>query len=210
MLDLYLIRHPQTPANLEKRVQGALVDEEPKPGYEARVEELADMLAHKGRVDAVLTSTLKRARIPTHLLFELLMQKGQTLDYVSTPILNERNWGEYNGKPYDQVPFGEEGLHQYLFALAQIEGGEGHEDIRRRLEEFDRWYVRNYIGKKGDEPTHLVVVGHQFLLAHMAYFYLKGNPVAGPYTDLQNLGVRHLRLESQQTGQKAVELPFLR
>lgn len=65
------------------------------------------------------------------------------------------------------------------------------------------------IEKAGGKDAAAVILGHQFLLNHMAYFYLKGDPVAGPYLDLPNLGVRHLRLEGQhKTVQEAKELQF--
>lgn len=208
MLDLYLIRHPQTAANLEKKVQGALLDEAPQPGYEPKVEELADKLDKIGPIDAVLTSILQRARIPAQLLFELLMKKDNKPDYIATNLLNERNWGEYNGRPYSEVPFGYEGLHQYLFALTKINSGEGHEDVLRRLTEFDRLYIEPLVqgGRKGH--VRLVALGHQFLLTHMLKFYMERNPAAGKYEDWPNLFVKHLQFEAYTTNKKAIETPF--
>ncbi len=211
MLDLYLIRHPPTNSSAGNIIQGSLVDEDPKDGYGHNLEDIAAKLAKEGTIDAVVTSHLKRARKPAHELFELLLNYGQNPDYISTPALNERNWGALNGKPYEQVVSSSdpEALRRYLFDLAQIENGEGHKDIRRRLMEFDQWYIQPIVQRNGDKATSLVILSHQFLLTHMRYFYTRGDVAAGPYEPWPNLGVRHLRIDGKpQENQRAMEIPF--
>lgn len=235
MLNVYFVRHPLVPANLagdgiEYIVQGPLLDEDPLPGYEEELRHLGYELSQRGPILGVIAGKLKRQIKPAYELFELFLEEGHRPAFVSTEIMDERNWGIYNGRPYSQVPNGPDGaaVRQYLFSQKEIEDGEGYLDLINSFREFHENEIQRLITRSDDlqrymeespdvqrqgqvpdySESGIVVVGSSFKLLHLVNYYLHGDPGYGQYEHWENLGVRHFRIEGSNDQQRIIELPF--
>ncbi len=144
MLELILIRHPKTIANHNGVLQGGGTDAELVPGWEKDVDELAEKLVKLGNFDAVLASDLKRADLPARRIFDRMREEGWHLDYVSTYILRERNWGILDGTDYEKLPYGKQCIAKQLFQQGGVDGGEALNQIEKRIERVNREYIDKY------------------------------------------------------------------
>ncbi len=185
MLELYLIRHPKTVYNEERKIQGQL-DVELIPGWEESVDSLTEKLALQGEFSAFLTSDLMRANKVAYRVVERLIRKhGKPLVLRSTPDLRERHWGVLQGKSYDEVDTQGKDIHHYLLELDQVEGGESFAAIEARVKRVDA-YLR---GIQGDR---VCIIGHQFTNTYLSNFELEGNILARPYEDWPHLLIKQI------------------
>lgn len=203
MVDLALIRHPPTHANLEGLIQGASIDQPPIPGFEPRLKEIAEEISSWGNVNYIFSSELRRTIVPALLFRGYLKEKGQNPRYVPSPHLNEKNFGEREGTPLysdnlDAVGWTEEekkNLREVLFEIVSSKG-ENFEHIAKRID----LYTEDLLDlTSGLESARAVIFGHRYHLNYMVNHYL-GLKLPGPFLDWENLGVKYARLEWTQTG----------
>lgn len=91
MITLYLARHGETVDNARQVMQGQTQGELNAEG-QRQAEELAKKLAAE-HFDVIMSSDLRRAKQTAEILAR---QYG--LDVVTTPLLRERDWGDFTGR----------------------------------------------------------------------------------------------------------------
>ena len=140
MLTLTLTRHGQTVENVEGILQGQTAGHLTAAGI-AQVKMLKSQLNAED-YDIILCSDLERTRVCAEII-----NKKLKLPLIATPLLRERDWGEYTGRkistittPPSQFPPSIENAEQ-LAARAQL---------------FIRHILDHYDGKR------LLCVGHGY------------------------------------------------
>lgn len=98
MLELVLLRHPETQWNKDKLLQG----QSDIPALDPTVpDDLVQAIIGLGPVAAVYTSDLRRCSEPALALYrKIAVQTSSPVLYCETPLLRERNFGALEGKPY--------------------------------------------------------------------------------------------------------------
>lgn len=91
MTTLYLVRHGETPDNARQILQGQIQGELNVTGL-AQAMQVRDMMADE-QLDAVVASDLHRAVQTAEII-----AKPHGLTVVTTPLLRERDWGDFTSK----------------------------------------------------------------------------------------------------------------
>ena len=132
-MELCFIRHGQTDFNLRRIIQGSGVNSSLNETGRAQARAFYD--AYKSvSFDKVIASGLRR----THETVQPWTDAGLPLEIE--PLINEMNWGVYEGKP------GDEAMHKVYKAMiadwgggnfdARLEGGESARELSERLSAF--------------------------------------------------------------------------
>jgi len=140
MITLTLVRHGQTTENVDGILQGQ------SPGHlnpigVGQAEDLRATLKASD-YDIIVCSDLKRTRLTA----EILNQKLQ-LPIAYTPLLRERDWGEFTGRYISTIT-----MHPSEFP-ASIENAE---QLAERAQQFIGYLLDNYDGKR------ILAVGHGY------------------------------------------------
>ena len=90
MIELYITRHGETLENASQILQGHLPGHLSELGLQ-QARELRDRLAHMP-FDHIVVSDLQRALDTAHIV-----NADRQLPITVTPLLRERDWGEYTG-----------------------------------------------------------------------------------------------------------------
>lgn len=91
MTTLYIIRHGETVDNVAKIMQGQRPGKLNATGVQ-QIEELAEALRDV-HFDAVVSSDLQRSYDSA-----MIIAARRTMDVVTTPLLRERDWGNFTGR----------------------------------------------------------------------------------------------------------------
>ena len=91
MTTLYIIRHGETVDNVAKIMQGQRPGKLNATGVQ-QIEELAEALRDV-HFDAVVSSDLQRSYDSA-----MIIAARRTMDVVTTPLLRERDWGDFTGR----------------------------------------------------------------------------------------------------------------
>lgn len=126
---LHLVRHGQTPWNVQSRVQGQVMDIGLTPTGRAQMRDAARNLAHRC-IAEVISSDLLRATESAAIIAGVL-----GLEITTTPLLREQDLGSLEGRHHSElepqaVPSG-----QHISEVAWG-GGESLRDVHRRLSRF--------------------------------------------------------------------------
>ncbi|RJX26739.1 MAG: histidine phosphatase family protein [Dethiobacter sp.] len=165
-MELWLVRHGTTGANLEGRIQGTL---EYPLSQTGRKEAL--LLAHrlkKRSFSLFFSSNLLRARQTSRIIASV--RKGPLPIYL--PLLQEYHWGVIQGLTKKEI--GEQYPHilkrlQEDFHHAAIPGAEGLEELFRRVKTFCRFLFR--LEQRNGFSLPVLIVSHgRFLQAFVLYF----------------------------------------
>ncbi len=165
-MELWLVRHGTTRANLEGRLQGTL----PFPlGPEGRKEALLLAGRLKGQKYAyIFCSSSLRARQTARLLARTV----QAPPPLYTLLLEEYNWGVLQGLTRREIGERYPALLQQLqedFHQAEIPGAEGLDKLFRRVDRFCRLLAA--LEQKGRMKHPVLVVSHgRFLQALIIHF----------------------------------------
>lgn len=149
-MSILLIRHGETALNAARVLQPA---DTPLSGRGIRqVEALAARLGRgtEWRVARILSSDLPRAWQTAQAL---AAATGAPIE--TTPLLQERNFGDWRGLPYDGFAF------DPLRSDAAPPGGESRLAFQQRVAEAFAHVVR----LQGETPGHLAVVTHGLVIA---------------------------------------------
>ena len=159
-MKIIAIRHGETDWNAEGRVQGASdIPLNEKGREQARI--TADVLqSHK--IDVIVSSTLKRA-VETA---EIIAGKLNVSNIVSYDLLRERNFGDYEGMMYEQVPLS--CLRSYHKNLV-TPNGETIREVFVRVSDCLDNILKKYNGKN----ILLVLHGH---VIRVTQWYFNGVP----------------------------------
>lgn len=132
-MELFLLRHGETDYNKKQIIQGGGIDSDLNETGIQQSKAFFDYY-NREQFNLVMTSTLKRS----YQTVKHFIKTG--IKYESTPLINEMQWGIYEGKPY------EPGMHQEYLKLTEswkngdwdqkIDEGESANDLRHRLNQF--------------------------------------------------------------------------
>ena len=153
MVDLVIVRHSKTPWNLAGRVQGRS-DIPLAPESEEATREAGKRL--RPLPDIAFCSPLIRAKRTAELLLE-----GSGVEIRTDDRLVERNFGEYEGKTYDELGLPD---HTELFyALGETKGAESSESVFSRVRSFLTDIAASFDGKR------VLVVSHGVCISYLIY-----------------------------------------
>jgi len=165
-MELWLVRHGTTGANLEGRIQGTLQ----YPLSEIGMKE-ALLLAHrlkKQSFSLFFSSNLLRARQTSNIITSV---RKDPLPFYSS-LLQEYNWGIIQGLTKKEI--GEQYPHilsqlQQDFHHTAIPGAEGLKGLFRRVKMFYRFLF--CLEQRGRFSRPVLIVSHgRFLQAFVIYF----------------------------------------
>lgn len=152
-MKLLVVRHGQTDANANKLLQGSKLD---PPLNETGILQAKGVLPLlKGeKIDALYSSQLQRAYQTAAILAAELKLEIQT-----THLLNEKNYGDFTGKSWEQVhrEFDNQELrkidrsHAYDY---RPHGGESVDDVKKRVETFLAQAQKSHPGQTIVAVTH--------------------------------------------------------
>jgi probable phosphoglycerate mutase len=140
---ILLVRHGETALNAARVMQPA--DTPLSERGQAQARALARRLARRGGIGALLSSDLPRALQTAEAVSDALALPLQT-----SALLQERNFGELRGRPYDALGF------DPLVMTAAPPGGESAHAFAQRLQRAFAEMLARHAGQAGD----LVVVTH--------------------------------------------------
>lgn len=140
MIVLTLTRHGQTTENLEGILQGQSPGHLNATGI-AQAESLREQLCSKD-YDIFLCSDLERTRISADIINRKLQ-----LPIIYTPLLRERDWGEYTGRFIKDIT-----LPPSQFPPSIENAGQ----LAARAEQFLKYIFNNYNGQR------ILAMGHGY------------------------------------------------
>ena len=144
---IVLVRHGETALNAARVMQPA--DTPLSERGQAQARALGQRLARRGGIGAVFSSDLPRALSTAEAVAAALALPLQT-----SPLLQERNFGELRGRPYDALGF------DPLVMQAAPPGGESAAGFAQRLQQAFDEMLQRHAGQNGD----LVVVTHGLVI----------------------------------------------
>lgn len=199
LVSIYLIRHGETPMNATRVLQPP--DTPLSERGQAQARALAERLASLD-VTAILSSDLLRALDTARAISALT---GHAIE--TTPLLQERNFGDLRGLAYDSLD------HDPIAAEHAPPGGESMETFRQRVRQaFDALVAaRARAGGNLAVVTHGLVI-RTILARHVAMPAGEGEPehvantsltifdATAPYTVTLLNCARHLEGEARDDG----------
>jgi len=190
-----LVRHPKAGGNVIKGRE----DVPPDHGWEESTIELGERLLSFGPIDAVLTSNLRRARLPAEKLVVYFKDKGRAVDLVVSELFIERDVGYFSGMTFEEFDrlYPGKHPHEHIFGLDEIPDGEPIVKVYERINLARARYFDPHVSSGG----RLVVSGHGWWINHCMNDMTQ---VKKPYNKIPNLGVVVLEYD----GKIARELPF--
>jgi broad specificity phosphatase PhoE len=201
MLDVILLRHPETAWNREKILQG----QSDIPALDPTVsDELARQIVELGFVAAVYTSDLQRCSEPAFNLHrKIAAQTSLPVPYSLTPLLRERNFGSLEGKPYDILGHDSvESVGNYLYHL-EIPDGEGKDASRARAADA----LRSLLYYQVPQMTTVVVAMTHGCFMNYMLTELEGNVELSPYRPSGNLSGFRVRVGDDKLVKDIIPFP---
>ena len=177
-MELWLVRHGTTRANLEGRLQGTL----PFPlGPEGRKEVCCLAKRLKGQpFSALFSSTVRRARQTSRLLYA----KVHAPPPLFTPLLQEYHWGIAQGLTRQEIGDRYPRILEQLkhdFHRAEIPGAEGMRMLFQRAGRFYRFLAA--LEQTGRYKLPVLVVSHgRFLQAFIQHFLAYDSRQGWPFS----------------------------
>ena len=152
MVKLFIVRHAKTEWNKAGRIQGRS-DIPLAPESRLATKEAAKALGH---IDAAYCSPLSRARETAEILTE-----SRGITPIADERLTERDFGEYEGRTYDELGLPD---HTKLFyALSCAKGAESSERVFGRVRSFLVDLAREMDGKT------VLIVSHGVCISYLLY-----------------------------------------
>ena len=189
------VRHPKAGGNVIKGRE----DVPPDTGWEDSIIELGERLQSFVPIDVVLTSHLRRARLPAEKIIEYFRDKGRAVDLVVSELFIERDVGYFSGMTFEEFNriYPGKHPHEHIFGLDEILGGESQVKVYERIDLARRRYFDPYVPSSGG----LIVLGHGWWINHCINYMTQ---VTKSYNKIPNLGVVVLEYD----GKIAREVPF--
>lgn len=147
---ILLLRHGETALNAARIMQPA--DTPLSARGQAQARAVAQRLARRGGIAGIVSSDLPRAWLTAQAVAEAL-----GLPVQPTALLQERNFGELRGRPYDELGF------DPLLMQEAPAGGESAPAFMRRVERAFAELLQRHAALQGD----LLAVTHGLLIRRM-------------------------------------------
>ena len=129
VMRLFIVRHGETVENVNQIVQGQIPGKLTKKGIE-QTRRLGERLKNE-KIDVLYSSDLRRAADTA----KEILKYHRDIPVFYTPLLRERSFGKYEGKPSSEWKkfYEERGLERWM---AKTEGGENYRDLKKRIGVF--------------------------------------------------------------------------
>lgn len=179
-ITLHLVRHGETPGNVERRFQMPEVPLSDRGREQAAA--VARTLREAARsAELILTSDYARAMETARIIADEL-----GLPVLPEPALRERNFGVARGRLYSE--FGEETIASWRHPHYRIDGGESWADVHVRVAAFFEKLRR-------DPPAQeIIAVSHGGAISVMLHHLAGGAVDAFEVQALENCAVRTVTL----------------
>ncbi|HHT46093.1 MAG TPA: histidine phosphatase family protein [Firmicutes bacterium] len=170
-MELWLVRHGVTDANLEGRLQGRL-DFSLSPLGRNEVYALAYRLRNQPFY-ALISSNLSRARETS----QIIAAQVQNISPLYSPVLQEYDWGIIQGLTRKEISERYPLLFKQLerdFHHVDVPGAEGLESLFGRVKVFYRFLAT--VKKRNKKSLPVLVVSHGRFLQAFTLYFLKYDP----------------------------------
>jgi uncharacterized phosphatase len=155
---IYFVRHGETAANREGRIQGQSLDEPLTEAGVRQVESILPLLP--GDFDLLFSSPLKRAKQSAEII-----AKHTGKEIIFCKEIMEQDFGEFSGKFWTETPFLRRDLEKFFAYPFETAEGESLADFRKRINLF-LYYVR------GTYPSKVaLVIAHGGVIHSMHRMY---------------------------------------
>lgn len=154
---IYFVRHGETNANSEGKIQGQVIDEGLN---ENGVKQVRDILPDLPDFDLLFSSPLRRAKQSAEIISQ---HTGKNI--IFRKDIMERDFGSFSGKLWSETPLKKIDITNLIsYPLEEI-GGESFVNFRERIRSF-----LNYLKKEYSNKTLLVVAhGGVIIAVHDMY-----------------------------------------
>lgn len=140
-MNIYLVRHPETSWNIEKRFQGHLEGEITRAGKE-KTNKFVDNL-HLNSIDIIFHAQNQR----TAYVARELKKKYVNSIILEDPLLNERNCGDFEGKYYKDIYSENDDSKDFEKKyIWKPPNGESHKEVSERGMAFLSKITKKYKG----------------------------------------------------------------
>lgn len=193
MLELVLLRHPETQWNRDKLLQG----QSDIPALDPTVpESLVDAIYSLGVVAGVHSSDLLRAAAPADDLYrKLRVYCNEPLFILQNEMYRERHFGDLEGQPYHALGCADLGtVGEILYRRKEVPHGESLEYVQDRASAVAD-YVLQY-----DNSVHCVlpIMTHTLFMNYLINALERRSPQdLSMYRVVPNLCGFHLQIEER-------------
>ncbi len=167
MTKLYLVRHGETVDNAAKILQGQTGGELNATGIE-QAEEVARKMVNE-HIDAFVASDLHRSIQTCEII-----AKPHHQEVVTTPLIRERDWGDFTGKYIPTLPKDPKEWPANIESL---------EKMKSRAQNFLTWLKVTYPDKT------ILAVGHGIINKAIQSVYFKR-----PMNEIEKMGNAEVRV----------------
>ena len=189
-MELIIVRHGETRENVTKTIQGQTSGSGLTEKGVQQAEQAAEAL-RGAKISTAYSSDLERTRQTA----EIIASKNP-VQFILTPLLRERSYGEYEGKPTALLDewAKKEGKNRYLIEPA---GGETLEEFYLRIKEF-----LTQLAKTHKDGETILLVTHKGAIS-MIHAIIKGTkPIDAMSITQGNAEVARLALPSEIKNEK--------
>ncbi len=167
MTKLYLVRHGETVDNATKILQGQTGGELNDTGF-AQAEEVARKMVNE-HIDVFIASDLHRSIQTCEII-----AKPHHQEVVTTPLIRERDWGDFTGKYIPTLPKDPKDWPDNIESL---------EKMKSRAQNFLTWLKVTYPDKT------ILAVGHGIINKAIQSVYFKR-----PMNEIEKMGNAEVRV----------------
>ncbi len=167
MTKLYLVRHGETVDNAAQILQGQTDGQLNATGM-AQAEEVAGKMAGE-HIDVFVSSDLRRSIQTCEII-----AKPHGRKVVTTPLIRERDWGDFTGKQIPTLPKDPKDWPDNIETL---------EKMKSRAQNFLTWLKVTYPGKT------VLAVGHGIINKAIQSVYFKR-----PMNEIEKMGNAEVRV----------------
>lgn len=144
---VFLCRHGESDYNREGRIQGDS-DFAKLTGHGVRQSELLKKRLDKKKFDAMYSSPLRRSMETSHIV------RPNGMDILTDKGLKERDFGEFEGRVWEQVEEDIRNEYRATRELPGVKGAESSEEMQKRVWACFREIIKENKGKKVLVMTH--------------------------------------------------------
>lgn len=167
MTKLYLVRHGETVDNAAQILQGQTDGQLNATGI-TQAEEVASKMAGE-HIDVFVSSDLRRSIQTCEII-----AKPHGREVVTTPLIRERDWGDFTGKQIPTLPKNPKDWPDNIETL---------EKMKSRAQNFLTWLKVTYPGKT------VLAVGHGIINKAIQSVYFKR-----PMNEIEKMGNAEVRV----------------
>jgi broad specificity phosphatase PhoE len=188
---LYLVRHGQTAANLQRLLQGS--SDHPLDDLGVRQANLiADRLASLPPVDAIVSSPLQRALVTATIIGDRLGLEPRVI-----PDLSELNFGDWENRKFEEMVAAHPDIAARMLDTDDHDIGWPGGETRRDFNERVRQAFAEILGEY--HAHRVIVVAHGGVLGAFLAMVQGLSPNDPTHYDIKNCSLSELRVTTEHT-----------